>query len=107
MPEAASERSAEQSTDRVAAPAAAPAADRPRPQAARRTAPTPLIRIGLGLFVVGLLAVAVILVLFFSGVRDLPLWANLVAGLAPVGFGLVLVGIFRDARRSSRSRPAL
>lgn len=103
MPEAASERSAEQSTDRVAAPAA----DRPRPQAARRTAPTPLIRIGLSLFVVGLLAVAVILVLFFSGVRDLPLWANLVAGLAPVGFGLVLVGIFRDARRSSRSRPAL
>lgn len=59
------------------------------------------------LFLIGLLAVVVILVLFFTGSTDLPLWANLIAGLAPIGFGVVLVGIFRDARRSSRSRPTL
>lgn len=103
VPEAASEPSSEQTTDRVAVPAAGPQ----RAPVARRAAPTPLIRIGLVLFLIGLLAVAVIMVLFFSGVRDLPLWANLIAGFAPVGFGVVLVGIFRDARRSSRSRPAL
>lgn len=58
------------------------------------------------LFLIGLLAVAVIMVLFFTGVHDLPLWVNLIAALAPIGFGVALVGIFRDARRSSRSRPA-
>lgn len=76
-----------------------------RPALGRRSA-SPLIRVGIVLFLIGLLAVAVIMVLFFGGVHDLPLWANLTAGLAPVGFGLALVGIFRDARRSSRSRPS-
>lgn len=104
--EAASDQSVEH-PDRSAVPAPGPAgAAGARPAGARRAAPTPLIRVGLVLFVIGLLAVAVIMVLFFAGVHDLPLWANLTAGLAPVGFGVALVGIFRDARRSSRSRPA-
>ena len=58
------------------------------------------------MFVIGLLAVAVIMVLFATGSHDLPLWLNLVAMLAPVGFGIGLVGIYREARASRRSRPS-
>jgi hypothetical protein len=54
------------------------------------------------LFAVGLLAVLVIMVLFATGAHDLPLWLNLVAMLAPVGFGLALIGLFVEARSSRR-----
>ena len=54
-------------------------------------------------FGVGLVAVAVIMVLFGTGSTDLPLWLNLVAMLAPVGFGLGLVGVFGEARTSRRA----
>jgi hypothetical protein len=43
--------------------------------------------------------------LFASGAHDLPLWLNLAAMLAPVGFGLALVGLFRQARRPGPPRP--
>jgi cytochrome c oxidase assembly factor CtaG len=62
-----------------------------------------LARIGMIFFVIGLLAVAVIMVLFATGYTDLPLWLNLVAMLAPVGFGLGLVGVFVEARSSRRA----
>jgi len=55
------------------------------------------------LFGVGLLAVAVIMVLFATGSTELPLWLNLVAMLAPVGFGLGLVAVFAEARASRRA----
>jgi hypothetical protein len=55
------------------------------------------------LFVIGLLAVAVIMVLFATGSTDLPLWLNLVAMLAPVGFGLGLVAVFSEARAARRA----
>lgn len=55
------------------------------------------------LFGVGLVAVAVIMVLFATGSTDLPLWLNLVAMLAPVGFGLGLVAMFVEARASRRA----
>jgi hypothetical protein len=59
-----------------------------------------LVRVGGGCFVLGLLAVAVIFGMFAAGAHDLPLWLNLAAMLAPAGFGLALIGLFRQARRS-------
>ena len=61
---------------------------------------SPLARIGFIVFGIGLLGVAVIMVAFASGAHDLPLWLNLVAMLAPVGFGIGLIGVFREARAS-------
>jgi len=54
-------------------------------------------------FGVGLLGVVVIMVLFATGAHDLPLWLNLVAMLAPVGFGIGLIGIYRESRSSRTS----
>ena len=68
-----------------------------------------LARIGMVLFVIGLVAVAVILVLFATGMTELPLWLNLVAMLAPVGFGVGLLGVYveaRDARKVAAARRA-
>ena len=70
----------------------------PGPGAPRR----PLARWGFGIFAVGLLAVAVIMVLFATGSHDLPLWLNLAAMLAPIGFGIGLLGVFLEARRPPR-----
>ena len=61
---------------------------------------SPLARIGFVTFGVGLLAVAVILVLFAAGSTELPLWLNLLALLAPLGFGLGLLGVYLEARQS-------
>jgi hypothetical protein len=61
---------------------------------------SPLARIGFVVFGIGLLGVAVIMVLFATGSHDLPLWLNLVAMLAPVGFGIGLVGVYRESRAS-------
>lgn len=56
------------------------------------------------LFVIGLIAVAVIMVLFATGSHDLPLWLNLTAMLAPVGFGVALIGIVLEARAGRAAR---
>jgi hypothetical protein len=56
------------------------------------------------LFVIGLLAIGVIMVLFATGAHDLPLWLNLTAMLAPVGFGIGLIGIFLEARSGRVAR---
>ena len=63
-----------------------------------------LVRAGVLVFALGLVAVAVIFAMFTFGAHDLPLWLNLGAMLAPVGFGLALLGLFRQARRSGRRR---
>ncbi|HEY5877718.1 MAG TPA: hypothetical protein VIU11_02325 [Nakamurella sp.] len=65
-----------------------------------------LVRIGVVCFALGLIAVAVVFGMFAVGAHDLPLWLNLGAMLAPVGFGLALLGMFRQARRSGRRRAA-
>jgi hypothetical protein len=61
---------------------------------------SPLARVGFVVFGIGLLGVAVIMVAFATGSHDLPLWLNLVAMLAPVGFGIGLIGVYREARAS-------
>lgn len=58
------------------------------------------------LFVIGLIAIAVILVLFATGMTELPLWLNLVAMLAPVGFGLGLLGVYGEARAARKAAAA-
>jgi hypothetical protein len=62
--------------------------------------------VGVILFLIGLVAVAVIMVLFATGSHDLPLWLNLTAMLAPVGFGIGLYGIAREARAGRAERAA-
>ena len=42
------------------------------------------------------------MVLFASGADDLPLALNLTAMLAPVGFGVAMLGVYREARRGQR-----
>jgi predicted alpha/beta-hydrolase family hydrolase len=64
-----------------------------------------LVRVGVAVFALGLLAVVVVFAMFAAGAHDLPLWLNIAAMLAPVGFGLALIGLFRQARRPGR-RPA-
>lgn len=61
------------------------------------------MRVGMVLFAVGLLAIAANLVLFASGSRNLPVWLNVVCMLAPLGLGVGLVGVVREARAASRA----
>lgn len=65
---------------------------------------SPLVRAGVICFALGLVAVVVIFGMFAAGAHDLPLWLNVGAMLAPVGFGLALVGLFRQARRKPAVR---
>ncbi len=60
----------------------------------------------MALFAIGVLAVVVVMGLFASGSHDLPLWLNLMAMLAPLGFAVGLAGVAVDARRSSRALAA-
>lgn len=53
-------------------------------------------------FAVGLLAILADLALFASGQRNLPVWLNLLCMLAPLGLGLGLVGVVREARSASQ-----
>ncbi|AZI57262.1 hypothetical protein EH165_02890 [Nakamurella antarctica] len=65
---------------------------------------TPLVKVGLAVFAVGLVAIAVDLALFFTGSENLPVWLNVMCMLAPVGLGVCLVGVVKETRRAS---PAL
>lgn len=63
-----------------------------------------LVRAGVTLFAVGLVAALVTVVPFFFGAHDRPLVLNLLALLMPVGVGLALLGLLRDARRRPPTR---
>jgi hypothetical protein len=82
------------------------AADRVTNAGRARSGRTPSgpIAVGAVLFVIGLLAIGVIMVLFTTGAQDLPLWLNLTAMLAPVGFGVGLIGIYGEARSGRAAR---
>jgi uncharacterized membrane protein YhdT len=64
------------------------------------------MKVGMILFAIGAIAIAVDLILFASGSRNLPLWLNLTCLLAPVGLGIGLVGTLVDARASARRASA-
>lgn len=62
-----------------------------------------LVPVAVVIFGIGLLALAAIFVLFVTGAHDLPVWLNASAGvLVPLGFGLALIGLVREARQGAR-----
>jgi O-antigen/teichoic acid export membrane protein len=60
------------------------------------------VRVGLALFALGLLAIAVDVLPFFFGEHNTSLWLNLSCLLAPAGFAVVVTSVFRTGRRSQR-----
>jgi hypothetical protein len=72
-----------------------------------RDAPRPgdgLVRVGAVVFLVGVVAILVVVLPFFFGKQNWPLPLNLAAGvLPPLGLALALGGIVR-AGRAARSR---
>ncbi len=53
-----------------------------------------LVRLGVGVFAIGLLATVIIIVPFFFGVTEQPTWLNvLAAGGLTIGFGIALIAI--------------
>lgn len=101
------------------APAGRPAAPHPAAEAGPAPVdgvpPRPLPRhrragawvtVGMVLFGIGLLAIVAVLVLFASGGRDLPVWLNVTAMLAPAGLGVGLIGVLREVRRPAREARA-
>src|SRR4051812_22408483 len=66
-----------------------------------------LVRAGGVVFVLGLIAVLVVVLPFFFGKQDWPLALNLAAGvLPPLGLALALAGLVRSARRTARDNRA-
>lgn len=62
-----------------------------------------VVTIAVVMFALGLVAVATIFVLYATGRHDLPLWLNTSAGvLVPLGLGLALLGLVREARTPDR-----
>ena len=57
-----------------------------------------LVRVGAGVFAVGVLGVLLVVVPFFLGHSDAPLTVSLLALLLPVGLGLALTGLLVGAR---------
>jgi hypothetical protein len=53
-----------------------------------------LVRVGAGIFAIGLLATALIIIPFFFGITERPTWLNVLAasGLT-IGFGVALIAI--------------
>ncbi|HET6500468.1 MAG TPA: hypothetical protein VFG87_06850 [Amycolatopsis sp.] len=58
-----------------------------------------LMRTGIGVFAVGVLAVLAVFVLFAAGLRNLPVWLSAVAGVAtPLGLALGFIALVREHR---------
>ena len=57
-----------------------------------------LVAVGAVIFLVGVASVALVLALFLTGTKDVPLALTLGASLLPVGFALALLGILSSAR---------
>ncbi|MEY7970800.1 hypothetical protein AB8O38_02235 [Saccharomonospora xinjiangensis] len=59
-----------------------------------------LMRIGIGLFSVGMLAVVAVFVLFAAGYSELPVWLSAGAGvITPLGLALGFISLVREHRR--------
>ncbi|MGW4483229.1 hypothetical protein ACWEOE_05260 [Amycolatopsis sp. NPDC004368] len=58
-----------------------------------------LMRLGIGLFAIGLLAVLAVFIMFAAGLENLPVWLSAVAGVVtPLGLLLGLIALVREAR---------
>ncbi|QRP46778.1 hypothetical protein [Amycolatopsis sp. FDAARGOS 1241] len=64
-----------------------------------RTGKPILMRIGIGLFGIGMVAVLAVFVMFAAGLENLPVWLSAVAGVVtPLGLLLGLIALVREAR---------
>lgn len=61
------------------------------------------VRVGAVLFGLGVVGVLLVLVPFFFGRADAPLWTTLLASLLPLGLGIALSGLLRAARTNRRA----
>jgi hypothetical protein len=58
-----------------------------------------LMRVGIGLFGLGMLAVLTVFIMFAAGLENLPVWLSVVAGVVtPLGLALGLYALVREAR---------
>jgi hypothetical protein len=70
--------------------------------ASTKTAPGApwLMRLGVSLFAVGMVAVLAVFIMFASGLQNLPVWLSAAAGvITPLGLLLGLIALVREARR--------
>lgn len=59
-----------------------------------------LMRLGVALFGVGMLAVLVVFILFAAGLQNLPVWLSAAAGvITPLGLLLGLIALVKEARK--------
>lgn len=61
------------------------------------------VRVGLALFLIGLLCIAADVLPFFFGDSDTPLWLNLGALLAPIGFAVAVCSGLKAGRDEQRA----
>ncbi len=61
------------------------------------------VTIGFILFVIGLVFLAIVVLPFFLGDDNRPLWLNLCCLLAPLGFIVALTGAIRAGRADQRA----
>jgi hypothetical protein len=62
------------------------------------------MRLGVGLFAIGMLFVVAVFIMFAAGLQDLPVWLSVAAGvLTPLGLGLGLVALVREHRGTAGS----
>jgi len=61
------------------------------------------VTIGFVLFVIGLVFLAIVVLPFFLGDDNRPLWLNLCCLLAPLGFIVALTGTVRAGRADQRA----
>jgi hypothetical protein len=63
-----------------------------------------LMRIGIGLFALGMLAVLTVFIMFAAGLENLPVWLSAGAGIVtPLGLLLGLIALVREARAKKQS----
>ncbi|GAB3507354.1 hypothetical protein [Amycolatopsis cihanbeyliensis] len=61
-----------------------------------------LMRLGIGLFALGMLAVVAVFVMFAAGWQNLPVWLSAAAGvITPLGLAFGLIALVREAKRTS------
>ncbi|OZM70557.1 hypothetical protein CFN78_24435 [Amycolatopsis antarctica] len=68
---------------------------------------SPLMKVGVVLFAIGMVAVVAVFVMFAAGLENLPVWLSVAAGvITPLGLGLGLVGLVKEARRAHAAETA-
>lgn len=61
-----------------------------------------MVRVGLALFVIGLVFIAVDVLPFFADHHNSPLWLNLACLAAPLGFAIAVGSALRQGRAAQR-----